>query len=184
MKRKKTFLGVAIAVTSIFSACGGSNSTQELKGVKINGVTWATTNIGASNPEYFGKCFTWKKAQTACPKGWRLPTSEELKMFANGWGNINIPSKWTTLNSKNGYEFGYDSNTIFLPAAGFNDFLSSGIFAGAFGYYWSSTEGSNNDVLFPECSSSDAYFLNFSSNGVSFGYYGKNSKLSVRCVKE
>ena len=43
------------------------------------------------NCERFGRLYTWKAAQNACPEGWRLPTDEEwndLIMQQKGWQNV------------------------------------------------------------------------------------------------
>jgi len=56
--------------------------------VEINGIIWATSNVGANNPEDSGNYYTWDEAQNACPSGWRLPTRDEFVSL------INTDSKW------------------------------------------------------------------------------------------
>ena len=65
---------------------------------------------------------------------WRMPTHDELKELYN-----NCSWSWTTQNGVSGYKVtGPNSNNIFLPAAGFRD-NSNLIYAGSYGYYWSSS---------------------------------------------
>jgi len=174
---KKSFFSVAILAALLL--CVQKASAQELQYIKpiavnINGVTWLKTNVGADNPEDYGDYFTWKEAQTACPKYWRLPTFAELEML------VNTPSEWVTINGINGRKFGSgvgsgNFDTIFLPAAGLrnpDDGTLKG--AGAYGSYWCITEGNNDN----------AYGLGFHKGGAFVNDGNKEYGCSVRCVKE
>ena len=171
--KKSLFIFLSFLTTASYS--------QNDKGVVINGITWATCNVGASNPEEYGDYFTWEEAQTACPKGWRLPTLEEFEMFDELEGNV--PSEWTTLNGVNGRNFGSDINTIFLPAAGASDLLSH---IGALGDYWSSTEETDYDEELDEDIEvpNEARGLGFKKDKLFFFTANRNDSCSVRCVKE
>jgi len=158
------------------------NKKGEKKGgVLINGVIWATCNIGkkgkfVSQPHDSGNLYTWEKAKRACPAGWRLPTVDELKKL------LQAPNRWTNINGVYGREFGTYPNTIFLPAAGFLDNRDGMLEdAGAHGDYWSSTHDMENSTQF--CC---AYFLKFNrDNDVDTGSWGiHRSGFSVRCVAE
>ncbi len=92
-----------------------------------------------------GDMTTWERSNQPCPKGWRLPTSEELKTLAKAKG------KFTELNGVKGYTFGSGSNSIFIPAAGFISQSTSGSFKNKTttiynfsrnveGYIWSDTK--------------------------------------------
>ena len=125
-------------------------------------VKWATCNVGASNPEEYGKYFAWGETTsksyyngstytytdnpTTLPMSvdaaranwggkWRMPTIDEFEELRN-----NCTWKWTTQNGVNGYKVTSNSNGnyIFLPAAGYRD-LGSLYGAGDYGYYWSSS---------------------------------------------
>ncbi len=107
--------------------------------------------------------------------GWRMPTEDELYELNNcTW-------EWISYNRVNGYKVtgkplsNGKRNSIFLPAAGLRGGTSL-IYAGSFGYYWSSTLDSSNSGL--------AYALDFLS-GIHYVYddsrYGGQS---VRPVKE
>ncbi|MDR0831123.1 MAG: hypothetical protein LBN95_13610 [Prevotellaceae bacterium] len=142
--------------------------------VKINGVVWATRNVGSKGifcdfPYESGLYYTWEDAQNACPAGWRLPTTEEFEsLIASG-------SVWTTQNGVPGRLFGKTPNQIFLPAAGYRYSSGGGLGdAGENGYYWSSTQD-YGDV---------AYYLDFDSGGVGTGYYTSSYGFCVRPVAE
>ena len=87
----------------------------------------------------------------------------------------NCTSEWTTMYGVKGRKFTSkkNSNSIFLPAAGFgsNGALSG---AGSDGYYWSSTFGGG----------SHAWFHNFTSGGVYKGSSGRDYGFSIRPVSE
>ena len=145
------------------------------EGVVINGVRWATRNVCilsgafAENPESNGGLFTWERARTVCPQGWRLPTDREFESL----NNVNTRSEWTTLNGVNGRLFSSGRNQVFFPAAGMrnrsDDVINS---RGIVGFYWSSTRSSDSDAW-------------------GFTFYGTNNRItsgrrawlySVRCV--
>ena len=164
--------------------------------VMINGVCWATRNVGepgtfADNPEDAGMFYqwnrtkawpatgditgwdssvpagtTWETANNVCPSGYRLPTSDELLSLISG--------QWTTLNGVNGCLFGSGDNTIFLPATGYR-ISSYGLFndTGAC-CYWSST--SNTGL--------SAYYLYCLYNNIYRNSQNRNFGLPVRCVAE
>jgi len=138
MKLKSLFIILLSTLTTI-------SYSQKNKGVVINGVTWATHNVGASNPEECGDYFTWKEAKTACPKGWRLPTITELTSLSDTTKVIN---EYTTLNGINGRYFA-DKTTanksIFMPAD--NEIYCT---------YWSSTRHNHYNA---------AYFFDFGNDG-------------------
>ena len=64
----------------------------EVNYVTYNGVVWMNENLALKGPQDIGRFyndahdqdgyiefFTWSKAQSVCPEGWRLPTSAEFK---------------------------------------------------------------------------------------------------------
>ena len=101
---------------------------------------------------------------------WRMPTDAE-------WTELREQCTWTktTQNGIIGYlvESKTNSNSIFLPAAGYRyDTLLYGV--GNYGYYWSSWLGED----YP----SHAWYLQFSSDGVSLYSPYRSRGLSVRPV--
>lgn len=152
-----------------------------------SGLLWATMNVGASSPSDYGNYYAWGETTTkttymesnytytATPTtlpmdkdvahvnwggNWRMPTQAEfLELYSEcSW-------TWTTQGGKNGYlvKSKKNSNSIFLPAAGFFGFLLNS--AGSYGYYWSSTLYTSN--------TSFAYRLYFDSSSIdpSTNYY-------------
>jgi uncharacterized protein (TIGR02145 family) len=178
---------------------GPATSTTD-PGVLINGILWATRNVGAYgtftvNPEdagmfyqwnsYIGWNFTdpmnpngvttwissWDGNPCPCPAGWRIPTSRELRKLRD------VSNSWTTTESGvSGRLFRSESgnDSIFLPAAGYLNGEDGTLHeAGGYGYYWSSTRDGN------------ASFLYFCSDSVSpEGLFRPAFGLSCRCVKD
>jgi hypothetical protein len=77
--------------------------------IEIDGVIWSTRNVGSvgtfvSNPQDKGQLYTQNEAISACPSGWRLPTSDELKKLQknNVWNG-------------NGHEFSLEFGKLFIP---------------------------------------------------------------------
>ena len=173
-------------------------------GVVINGVTWATRNVGApktfvTNIEDYGGYYQWNRKDTAnfllnddyyasefasvttwlpandpSPAGWRVPTSAELDSLLDA---VKVTSEWTTENGINGYRFTdkATSKSIFLPAAGFRDREDGTL------YDVDNTYGyywSSTEY------SSDAYYLElYGSGGAILDYFYKANGYSVRPVK-
>ena len=165
------------------------------KGGVIDGVTWATRNVGergrfVARPEDRGEFYYFEEAQTACPTGWRLPTLEEIESLSKAKERFKPDRLWTNLNDRAGIRLGRGDNTIFLPSAGFNyGHEAAGTFRGrgAIGNYWSSEP-------FKE---SQGYILQF-TDAVRIVKVTRSDKfnpsfdptfqfaagLSVRCVRE
>ena len=183
-----------VIVIAICFAGSATMFAQET-GVEINGVIWATRNVGApgtfaAKPEDPGMFYQWnrktawpatgsvtgwdgtpsfsvkwEKVNDPCPTNWRVPTNDELISLAKA------SSVWTT----NGRLFGSGGNTIFLPAAGLRS-GSSGILQNVnyWGQYWSGT-GAGTGTYRMEFNST-----NVTSNDYIITTYG----FCVRCVKD
>jgi uncharacterized protein (TIGR02145 family) len=175
MKIKK-IISLTLTLIALFSF-GKQNNIQSQnsaitdEGVVINGIRWATRNVGetpktfAEKPENSGGYYSWNEAQDACPDGWRVPTEEELRTLAKA------RNRWTTTNRVHGRLFGTFTNTVFLPATGFRDGNTDAfINIGSNGYYWSGTYNVNTRSLF------------FNSSMVDLGNHYRADKFSVRCV--
>ena len=97
---------------------------------------------------------------------WRMPTDAELTELRE-----QCTWTWTSQNGVNGYKVTSKSNgnSIFLPAAGCR-LVSSLLYAGSSGLYWSSSLGTDYPY--------DAWYVNFASGGVSRydsrRYYGRS----------
>jgi len=168
--------------------------------VLINGVKWATRNVGASKPEDFGgyyqwnspttnfllysdyynssysKSTTWLPSNDPSPAGYRVPTLAEIQSLTN---TTYVKYEWTTRNGVWGGKFTdlATGNCIFLPAAGCrNGYDGELYFVGSYSYYWSSTQHDSGDYY--------AYYLNFYSGDAYWSGHGKSYGFSVRPVAE
>jgi len=105
--------------------------------------------------------FTWDKAMTACPSGWRLPANEDWKKLEG----------FLSANPKLHDEFRKGAKTREKAM------LAQGVKASG-GYWWSATEAEEikNGAYFQ--------FLYDGYNDFYEGYDPKESKRAVRCVKD
>jgi uncharacterized protein (TIGR02145 family) len=157
------------------NAATGAANAQE--GITINGVTWATRNVGikgsfVDNPEDCGKFYTVKEAATACPLGWRLPTKEEFEDL------LSVGTTWVNMGAT-GRMFTYNGSSIFLPACGCHD-GSRGTLSLVFehGLYMSSTRNRWSR-------GGGVFFMSFTSNRAIIEIFNtKYEGLSCRCVKD
>ncbi len=166
-------------------------------------VKWATCNVGATQPEGFGRYYAW--GETEVKSEYTVENSEtygdeRIDDISGSWrydvatahwgGNWRIPTKaemeellnsckqkWTKRNGIRGCLFTskINGNSIFLPAAGYRD-GSSLYYAGESGYYWSASPDEGN--------SDGAYYLYFSSGNADWGWYNRIYGRSVRPVSE
>jgi uncharacterized protein (TIGR02145 family) len=167
---------------------GGKTENPGGEGVTINGITWATCNVGAkgtftTNPEDYGNYYTFEEAQTACPEGWRTPTDDEFESLCDRNKVTMEATGGTGEEDEDGYEF-FDgwkftdkttNNSIFLPAVGFSQTDGTVYCRGTFGYYWSSNatgSTSGDSLLFHSTYVDPSY-----SSYYAYGH-------SVRCVRE
>ena len=103
--------------------------------------------------------------------GWYTPKKEQWdELMAHTY------SEWTTWNGVEGWLFTSRRNgkRLFLPAAGYRD-GSSLYYAGRFGYYWSSSLGTDN----PD----DAWRFDFGLGGAGMSSGDRYGGLSVRAVR-
>ena len=139
------------------------------QGVVINGVRWATRNVGepgtfASSPCDPGMFYqwnritawattgevtdwdsttptgvTWEKANDPSPAGWRVPTYDEIIKLLD---TNKVDNVWTTQNGINGRKFTDKSsgNSIFLPAAGYRATNGALVYVGSSVGYWSNAQ--------------------------------------------
>jgi uncharacterized protein (TIGR02145 family) len=139
-------------------------------------------NIWDDSPYEDGTSYTWDKDNDPCPVGWRVPTISELHSL------IETAREWTTINGINGWIFGTEDNTIFLPAAKGREGENGSLLnehlwytVNTFGMYWSNySEFKMSWGVMAEHISfiSDCFTL-----GGGDGLY-RSYGCSVRCVAE
>jgi len=129
-----------------------------------SGTLWQCCNEEATAPEGYGNYYNYAEALSH-----NAPTKDQIDELL-----ANTTSEWTTLNDVNGRWFTSKTNSgkVFLPAAGYrsNGGLNS---AGSIGYYWSSTEQTENY----------AYGMNFNYGILGCYSNGRNDEQSVRPVR-
>ncbi len=182
-----------------------ASAQQHNNGVTINGITWATKNVGAPGTfvdNYWegGMYYQWNRkvgrSSTDSPASDAGYTSRWNYSQGLNWDKINDPcpsgwrvptadelsllensgSIWTKINGVYGRLFGTDAKTIFLPASGHYSNRNGKVFNfNMYGCYWSSKPGKSYD---------GAYELLFNdSNVYVIDSFSEDGNL-VRCVKE
>ncbi|MDR1729486.1 MAG: fibrobacter succinogenes major paralogous domain-containing protein [Prevotellaceae bacterium] len=118
--------------------------------------------------------FNWEKDNDPSPKGWRIPTFDEIDKLLD---TDIVDRIWITENGVSGTRFTdkTTNNSIFLPAAGYRNVNDGSLNdVGIGGNYWSSTQ---ND-------SSTAYSLFIYTLSAGRFASGSGYGFSIRCVSE
>lgn len=144
MKRTICLLTCCLAVLFLGSSCSKSKSESGMSekpysqksSITIDGLTWATCNVGATNRSDRGKLFTYDMALQACPEGWRLPTRDEIETIMSlfthfGESEVYIKGLFFSGSSP-------DGDSVFLPCAGYN-YGNGHRGTQSYGCYWLST---------------------------------------------
>ena len=145
--------------------------------ITIDGLTWATCNVGATNRSGWGKLFTYDMALQACPEGWRLPTRDEIETIMSLFYHFGISE-----DSVDGLFFSGsspDGDSVFLPSAGYN-YGNGHRGTKVCGCYWLSTGdyfafGSNDAAYKTPLFGTKREYIFLTPDGIC--------AFSVRCVK-
>jgi len=187
------------------------NITQEARpfddnpqGLVINGVRWATRNVGtpgafAASPEAPGMFYQWNRrtgwsatgsvsgwnsnpsttvnwarANDPCPSGWRVPTIAEINTLGDT-NNVGI-GLWTSANGTYGLIVidNNNGNIIFLPAVGWRN-VANGALNDA-GFVGRYWSGTSTD--------GGAFHLLFNAQEIATVAWNRGNGFSVRCVAE
>jgi len=150
---------------STYQYCMGSNTTlTKYCNNSSYGYNGFTDNLTTLLPEDDAATANWGS-------GWRMPTKEEWQELLD-----NTTNTWTQQGGVNGWLFtAANSNSLFLPAAGNrrDDGLDD---AGDWGYYWSSSLGTNNPRY--------AWYFTFGSGSCNMLSGNRRGGYTVRPVRE
>ena len=172
---------VRCAIMAALCAVGLAAFAAEPDAVQLwaDGPYWATCNVGAEKPADYGILTNFNDAAQAVTnalgEGWRLPTDQEFNDLLSYCEKNSETCKDGTGADRAGWRFtgkgDYSSNSIFLPAAGFDAGRGR---MGAGGSYWSSTE---RDLY-------NAWILDFVEGDVCVRYGPCDRGMSVRAVRD
>ncbi len=181
-------------------------------GVVINGLKWASRNVGApnkfaENTEDFGSHYqfnrnigwnlfsqhgwdststdseVWDKENSPCAKGWRIPTKDD---FLSLLDKAKVDSEFYVLNGIRGVMFTDKSTkkSVFFPFAGSRDW-QKGNFDSYSGYWSNQISDSEKDVYSDYSNSNQLYYYFLITEDVSYlSSWNGNYAFSVRCVSE
>jgi uncharacterized protein (TIGR02145 family) len=196
--RKLILTTAAVAAAIGLAGCGNSNPDtlndkrdgQTYKIVKIGKQTWMAQNLNyqtksgswcykdsVSYCKQYGRLYDWKTATTVCPKGWRLPSSEDWnRLVATADGKmLKSKSGWNNLDddeSGNGTDnYGFSA----LPG-GYRYYGGDFRYAGNYSGWWTATEYISVSAYFR--------YMYYYYDYVGEDDVIKNLGFSVRCVKK
>jgi uncharacterized protein (TIGR02145 family) len=138
---------------------------------KVPAASWAFNNDSA-NEVNFGRLYTWKAAQTACPKGWHLPSDKEWGVLIQSLGGSNEAGlKLQAMDTIKSQAPAVASSLL----SGVRHADGTCIGLNSWGGCWSS--GKINDTV-----ASNVLFAH-GTKGMGVSSNDKNSGFSVRCIK-
>jgi len=196
---------VQAAVPSAPSSLLDSRDGRNYRVIQAGTQAWMAENLNynadgskqynneSANGDKYGKLYDWSTAASACPAGWRLPSTADWKALVDyaggkskagtklkssaGWGKVDGVSSGTDaygFSALPGGYFGNDYEELELEGATKPEFRN----AGNNGYWWSATKKGANS----------AYYINMSNDGESVdrgeGDIDKFLLYSVRCMQD
>lgn len=108
--------------------------------ITIDGLTWETCNVGATNCSGWGKLFTYDMALHACPDGWRMPTCDEIETIMSLFTHFGEYGEYADYRIRGLFFSGSspEGDSVFLPCAGYN-YGDGHKGSQEYGCYWLST---------------------------------------------
>jgi uncharacterized protein (TIGR02145 family) len=129
----------------------------------------------------FGRYYSWEVALEVCPEGWHLPSEDEWDLLAESLGGHKeaggkmkrISMYWTAEIDSTSNSSGFSA----LPA-GFMETPEDVTFTfmGDLGLFWTAGEKNRSDAFLR--------YVDIESDHLKDGSGGKESGLSVRCLKD
>lgn len=160
---------------------------QVYKTIELNGRTWMAQNLNydvgegcwvydndPKNGEKYGRLYTWKAAQKACPPGWRLPTDDEWRAMAKVFGGCDDDANDGGKAANDALIEG-GSSGFSARLGGYRLFDGDFGLLGSWGEYWSATERGSDR----------AWYYTFVGGGkLRRSLLGKSNGFSCRCLQD
>lgn len=143
--------------------------------------------------EYFEMGYFWnwgsadepeKSNVDPCPDGWRLPTFSEMEMLSRNHSSTSVLDGQKGFWYSGSTEYSEDAGAIFLPSAGFLNYMGQPVMRTQVGRYWCSD-------LSPSSKPSSLYFTGYVSTVTGetvessvLGGCATVNACSIRCVQE
>ncbi|MCL2260558.1 MAG: fibrobacter succinogenes major paralogous domain-containing protein [Fibromonadales bacterium] len=174
---------------AILNTVDDERDGKKYKTVKIGSQIWMAENLNyeasdskcydnkPENCAKYGRLYNWQTANTACPKGWHLPSKAEWAALTSAVGGakteglkLKAKSGWKS-NGNGTDDFGFSA----LPGGnGYSDGYFNNV--GNYGNWWSSSEYNSDNVYYR----SIYYILEIAG----WDYSSKSFLLSVRCLQD
>jgi uncharacterized protein (TIGR02145 family) len=140
-------------------------------------------NDDPANCEIYGGLYQWDEAmqyvktegaQGVCPAGWHIPTKEDWEILQEYVHDE--AAKLIAKNAKSGNTYTNDSGFSALFSGYSNAIWGCFYGSGYYGYYWSSSETSEQNAY--------GIFMSYNYDNIYFKYDKKKNGLAVRCIKD
>lgn len=138
--------------------------------IEVDGVVWKHYDSEATESNLYGDVYTFSKAGSLCPSGWKLPSHDNFSSLAQN------ASEWNTYNKVVGRYFsGSQPYSASTPAV----FLNATAASSPYGAFWSNDYAGDRTL----------WCLRFSGNQIlpdykAYTFEFSNDRLGSRCVKQ